>query len=59
MDTNRIRGVLRQATGSVKEVVGKAIGNKKMQAGGKAEQSAGKVDNLARKAKDAARRTGS
>lgn len=56
MDTGRIKGVIRQATGSVKQVVGKAIGAKKMQAEGTAEKSAGKVQTG--KAEDAARRTG-
>ena len=55
MDRNRITGALRQATGSVKEVVGRVIGDKKVRAKGAAEKAAGKVQKAAGQVKDAAR----
>jgi uncharacterized protein YjbJ (UPF0337 family) len=55
MDRNRITGALRQATGSVKEVVGRVIGDKKVQAEGTADKAAAKVQKAAGQAKDAAR----
>jgi uncharacterized protein YjbJ (UPF0337 family) len=55
MDRNRIKGALRQATGSVKEAVGRVIGDKKMQAKGTAEKTAGKVQEAVGRAEDAVR----
>ena len=57
MDRNRITGALRQATGSVKEVVGKATGNKKMQAQGRIEKAAGKTQSAVGGVKDAVRKS--
>jgi uncharacterized protein YjbJ (UPF0337 family) len=40
---DKVEGNLHQASGKVKEVVGKAINNHEMTAKGKAENAAGKV----------------
>ena len=52
MDKNRISGAAKVAAGSTKEAVGKAIGNRKMQAKGVAEKVVGKVQNTAGKISD-------
>ena len=43
MDKDRIGGSLKQASGGVKETVGKITGDAKTQADGKAEKTEGKV----------------
>src|SRR5260370_13374402 len=43
MDKQRIKGSAQQAKGKIKELAGKAVGDKKLQAKGKAEQTAGKI----------------
>ncbi|WP_285907777.1 CsbD family protein [Pseudodesulfovibrio pelocollis] len=40
---NQIKGKLHQASGKVKELVGKAIDNNEMQLKGKTEYTAGKI----------------
>jgi uncharacterized protein YjbJ (UPF0337 family) len=55
MDKDRIKGTAEQAKGSIKEAVGKVIGNDKLKVEGKADQLAGKAQNAVGKAKDAAR----
>ena len=55
MDKDRIEGAAHQAKGSVKEGVGKALGDKKLQTEGKVEKTAGKVQNAVGGLKDAAR----
>ena len=55
MDKQRIKGAGHQAKGAVKDTVGKATGNSKMQAEGKTEKAAGKVQSAAGKSKDAVR----
>jgi len=55
MDKDRIAGAAKTAKGSVKETVGKVVGDGKMQAEGAAEKVAGKVQNAAGGAKDAIR----
>ena len=45
MDKNRIDGSLKQATGSVKEALGKLLGDAKLTAEGNADQIEGKVQN--------------
>ena len=52
MDKDRIVGSGKQLKGSVKEAVGKAIGDAKLQADGKADQVEGKIQNLAGTIKD-------
>ena len=42
MDKDRIKGSAQQAKGKVKEVVGKATGDKKLEGEGKADKSAAK-----------------
>ena len=53
MDKNRIEGSAKQAKGSIKEAVGKAVGDHKVQGEGAAEKVAGKVQNAVGGAKDA------
>lgn len=45
MDKDRIEGSAEQAKGKVKEVVGKAAGDTKLEAEGKSDKAAGKVQN--------------
>ncbi len=55
MDKDRVIGAGKQAAGSVKETVGKVVGDQKLQAEGKAEKFEGKVQNIVGGAKDALR----
>ena len=55
MDKDRIEGAAHQAKGKVKESVGKALGDKKLESEGKVEKTAGKVQNAVGGLKDAAR----
>jgi len=43
VDKNQVKGLARQAKGSVKQAVGKATGNRRVEAEGALEKSAGKV----------------
>lgn len=45
MDKNRIIGSGKQIEGTIKEKVGKLVGDAKLQTDGKAEQAEGKVQN--------------
>jgi uncharacterized protein YjbJ (UPF0337 family) len=45
MNKDRIAGAAKQTQGSVKETIGKAVGDTKLQSDGKAEKVAGKVQN--------------
>ncbi|MDR3517904.1 MAG: CsbD family protein [Azospirillaceae bacterium] len=54
MDKNRIIGAGKQIKGSIKEAVGKLVGDAKLQADGKAEQAEGKAQNLVGSIKDIA-----
>ncbi len=45
MDKNRIEGAAKQLKGTVKEAIGKAVGDAKLQTDGKADQAEGKVQN--------------
>jgi uncharacterized protein YjbJ (UPF0337 family) len=56
MDKDRIIGSAKQAKGSVKETVGKVIGDAKLQTEGKADKVEGKVQNAVGSAKDALRK---
>ena len=55
MDKDRIAGSAKTLKGTVKEAVGKAVGDAKLQADGKAEQAEGKVQNAIGGVKDAVR----
>ena len=55
MDKDRIKGSAQQAKGKVKEVVGKATGDKKLEGEGKADKIGGKVRNAVGSMKDALR----
>ena len=55
MDKDRIEGAAKSAKGSIKEAVGKVIGDGKLEAEGKADKVAGKVQNAVGGAKDAIR----
>ena len=52
MDKDRIKGALDKTKGSIKEGVGKAIGNRKLEAEGKLDKAKGKVEGAYGKAKD-------
>ena len=55
MDKDRIEGGMKVAKGSVKEAIGKIIGNEKTQAEGVAEKVAGKAQEAVGEGKDAVR----
>ncbi len=55
MDKDRIAGAAHEAKGSVKEAVGAAVGDAKLQSDGKAEKTAGKIQNAIGGVKDAVR----
>ena len=57
MDKDRIKGAVKQMHGSAKEVIGKAIGDRKTEAEGAAENMAGKMQSGFGKAKDKVRDT--
>ncbi len=52
MDKDRVIGAGKQVIGSVKETVGRLVGDAKLQAEGLAEQAEGKTQNDAGCAKD-------
>ena len=45
MDKQRVKGSAQQAKGKIKELAGKAVGNRKLQAKGEAEKASGKIRN--------------
>ena len=45
MDKNRIVGAAKQAKGAIKEIVGKAVGDAKLESQGKADKAEGKIQN--------------
>jgi uncharacterized protein YjbJ (UPF0337 family) len=53
MDKDRIAGAAKEIKGSVKEVIGKAVGDAKLQSDGKADKVDGKVQNAIGGLKDA------
>ncbi len=55
MDKDRIEGIGKQVSGSVKEMVGKVTGDVKIEAEGTAEKSEGKIQNAIGGMKDSAR----
>lgn len=44
MNRNQVRGRTKQAKGKSKEVVGKAVGNKKLERKGKLQKATGKAE---------------
>jgi uncharacterized protein YjbJ (UPF0337 family) len=55
MDKDRVIGSAKVVKGKVKEAVGKAVGDSKLEAEGKADKFEGKVQNAYGGAKDALR----
>ncbi len=55
MDKDRVAGTAKQAKGSVKETVGKVLGDNKLKAEGAADKLTGKAQNAAGSVKDAVR----
>lgn len=55
MDIDRIKGSLKQLSGSVKEVAGKLLGDKKTEVDGTAEKAEGKIQNAVGGMKDTVR----
>jgi uncharacterized protein YjbJ (UPF0337 family) len=55
VDSERIKGGLKKATGTVKDKVGQMTGDRDLEAEGKAEQAEGRARNAVGHAKDAAR----
>ena len=53
VDKNRVEGAADKAKGSVKDAVGKATGDEKMQAEGKADKAGGKAKTVVGGIKDA------
>jgi uncharacterized protein YjbJ (UPF0337 family) len=56
MNKDRIAGAAKEAQGSVKETIGKAVGDSKLRSDGKAEKVEGKVQNAVGGLKDALKR---
>jgi uncharacterized protein YjbJ (UPF0337 family) len=52
MNKDRIEGSTKQTKGKIKEVVGKATGDSKLETEGKADQAAGKIQNTVGGLKD-------
>src|SRR5580704_3797185 len=59
MDKDRVAGSAKKIKGSIKEVVGKAAGDAKLEAEGKADKVEGKVQNAVRGLKDTVKSTAS
>jgi uncharacterized protein YjbJ (UPF0337 family) len=55
MDKDRIAGSAKEIKGAVKQVVGKAVGDAKLEADGKADKIEGKVQNAIGGLKDTLR----
>jgi uncharacterized protein YjbJ (UPF0337 family) len=53
MNKDRIAGAAKEAKGSVKETVGKAVGDSKLESEGKADKVEGKIQNAIGGHKDA------
>jgi len=45
MDKDRVAGLAKQAAGSIKQTVGHAVGDAKLESDGKVEKAVGKVQN--------------
>jgi uncharacterized protein YjbJ (UPF0337 family) len=55
MDKDRVAGSAKEAEGTVKEAIGKATGDAKLQADGSADKTEGKVQNAIGGMKDTVR----
>jgi uncharacterized protein YjbJ (UPF0337 family) len=55
MDKDRIKGVAQQAKGAIKEAIGKATGDAKLETEGKTDKAAGKMQNAVGGFKDTLR----
>jgi len=55
MDKDQIAGAAKEVKGSVKEAIGKVVGDAKLQSDGKAERTAGKIQNAVGGIKDTVR----
>ena len=55
MDKDRIAGAAKSIKGSLKELIGNAVGDAKLQSDGKAEQTAGRIQNAVGGVKDTVR----
>jgi uncharacterized protein YjbJ (UPF0337 family) len=53
MNKDRIEGAAKQATGKIKETVGHAVGDAKLESDGAVEKATGKVQNAVGGLKDA------
>jgi uncharacterized protein YjbJ (UPF0337 family) len=53
MNKDRIAGAAKEIKGSIKETVGKAVGDAKLQSDGRSDKIAGKVQNAIGGLKDA------
>ncbi len=52
MDKDRIKGSAKEIKGGIKQAVGKAIGDAKLESEGKTEKVAGKIQNVVGGLKD-------
>ncbi len=57
MDKDRVKGSVQQVKGKLKETLGKAVGDAKLEGEGKADKAEGKIRNTIGGAKDAIRET--
>jgi uncharacterized protein YjbJ (UPF0337 family) len=55
MDSDRIKGAVKQKVGEVKEAAGKVTGDEKLKRQGQADEVAGKVQNVVGGIKDSIR----
>lgn len=55
MDEDRLKGIGKQVTGSIKEAIGKVTGDTKVQTEGAVEKTAGTAQNAVGGAKDTVR----
>lgn len=53
MDKDRVAGSTKEIKGSIKQAIGKAVGDAKLQSDGKADKAEGKVQNAIGGLKDA------
>jgi uncharacterized protein YjbJ (UPF0337 family) len=57
MDKDRVAGSAKQVTGAVKQAIGRAVGDAKLESEGKADKVEGKVQNAIGGLKDTIRET--
>jgi uncharacterized protein YjbJ (UPF0337 family) len=57
MDKDRVEGSAKEIKGGIKQGVGKAVGDSKLEAEGKADKAEGKVQNAVGGLKDTVRET--